>query len=162
MKNDTPRHWKPLVKLQPHEMYRRPEIVEETARHYGISLSEAALKLDIEEAKCDYYVNHLYQVQVQPTGPDNMMTAICIRRRDGAADLRDWRHFQQIKNEVCGPEREGFELYPAESRKVDTSNKWHIFVLPEGVIMQGIGWTERDVQYDDSNKGVPGLRQRAL
>jgi hypothetical protein len=157
----TPRHWKPLVKLQPNEMHRRPEIVEETAKAYGISIDAAEDLLDAEEGKCDYYVNNLYQVQVAPCGPDNLMTHICIRRRDGAAALRDWRHFQQIKNEICGPEREGFELYPAESRKVDTSNKYHIFVLPEGVAMNSVGWLKRDVQYDE-RKDVPGLRQRAL
>jgi len=158
---ETPRHWKPLQKLQRHEMYRRREVVEETAKHYGISMEEAQAKLDAEANKCDYYVNHLYQVEVGTCGPDNLMTHICIRRRDGAADLRDWRHFQEIKNQLCGPEREGFELYPAESRKVDTSNKWHIFVLPEGLKIDGIGWHQRDVQYEE-NKGVPGLRQRAL
>lgn len=158
---DAPRHWKPLVELQSHEMYRRREVVEETMQHYGIGYDEAVQKLDIEAGKCRYYVNHLYQVEVGTCGPDNVMLHICIRRRDGAADLRDWRHFQQIKNEIAGPEREGFELYPAESRKVDTSNKWHIFVLPEGTRMQGIGWQQRDVQYTE-RKDVPGLRQRAL
>lgn len=158
---DAPRHWKPLVKLRSDEMYRRPEVVQETAQHYGIGMDEAAAMLDREEASNDYYINNLYQVQVAMCGPDNAIMHICIRRRDGAADLRDWRHFQQIKNEIAGPEREGFELYPAESRKVDTSNKWHIFVLPEGTRMQGIGWQQRDVQYTE-RKDVPGLRQRAL
>jgi hypothetical protein len=157
----APRHWKPLVKLQPHEMYRRREVVEETAKHYGISLQEAHAKLDAETDKCEYYVNNLYQVEVSTCGPDNAITHICIRRRDGAADLRDWRHFQEIKNQLCGPEREGFELYPAESRKVDRSNKYHIFVLPEGVRMEGIGWQERDVGYEEY-RDVPGMRQRSL
>lgn len=158
---DTPRHWTPLVKVKPHEMYRRKEVIEETAQHYGISFEAAQAKLDAETDRCDYYVNNLYQVEVGACGPDNTMLHICIRRRDGAADLRDWRHFQEIKNQIAGPEREGFELYPAESRKVDTSNKWHIFVLPEGVTVDGIGWQTRDVQYDE-RKDVPGMRQRAL
>jgi hypothetical protein len=89
------------------------------------------------------------------------MTHICIRRLDGACDIRDWRHFQQIKNEICGEEREGFELYPRESRKVDTSNKFHIWVLPDGISMSAVGWLERDVQYDE-RKNVPGMRQRTL
>ena len=158
---DTPRYWKPLVRLRPHEMHHRREVLEETANHYGISIEAAQAILDAEAGKCEYYANDLYQVEVGACGPGNSITHICIRRRDGAATLRDWRHFQQIKNELCGPEREGFELYPAESRKVDTSNKWHIFVLPEGVRMEGIGWTTRDVQYEE-RKDVPGLRQRSL
>ena len=41
----------------------------------------------------------------------------------------DWREFQRIKNEICGAECEAVELYPAESRLVDTSNQFHLFVF---------------------------------
>jgi hypothetical protein len=87
------------------------------------------------------------------------MMHINIRRRDGSM-FKDWRHFQQIKNEVAGPEREALEIYPAESRKVDTSNKWHLWVLPEGATF-GLGWVQRDVSYTE-NRNVPGMRQRPL
>lgn len=156
-----PRHWKPLVQLAPHEMYRRREVVQETMQHYGIDEAAATAMLDRQSANCTHWVNHLYQVEVSQCGPDNSITQLCIRRRDGAADLRDWRHFQQIKNQLCGEEREGFELYPRESRKVDTSNKYHIFVLPEGTAFTAVGWTVRDEQYEE-RADVPGLRQRPL
>ena len=158
--NETPRYWKPLVKLRPDQMIRRREVIEESMRFYDIDETAANKLLDDAEANCECYVNDLYQVQVTPCGPDNAMLQINIRRRDGSM-FKDWRHFQQIKNEVAGPEREAFELYPAESRKVDTSNKWHLWVLPEGVRMHGVGWQKRDVQYVE-NKNVPGLRQRSL
>ena len=158
--SDTPRYWKPLVKLRTDEMYTRPEVVRETMQHYGIDEVAAREMLDAEHAKGDCYVNELYQVMVQPTGPDNSMLHINIRRRDGAA-IFDWRHMQQIKNELAGPEREAFQIFPAESKKVDLSNKYHLFVLPVGVTFSNIGWQERDVQYTE-NKDVPGLRQRAL
>jgi hypothetical protein len=159
--SDRPRYWTPLVKLRPDETFRRREVVEETMKHYGISADEATAMLDAEDAKCECYVNDIYQVQTQPIALDDSTTIlhINVRRRDGGA-IFDWRHMQQIKNELAGPEREGFDLYPAESRKVDTSNKYHIWVLPEGARMP-VGWTERDVQYDE-NRNVPGLRQRAL
>jgi len=157
---DRPRYWKPLIKLRPDQMTRRREVVQETAQHYGISEAEANAMLDTEEAKCDCYVNELYQVQVAPCGPGNVMLHINIRRRDGGA-IFDWRHIQQIKNELAGAEREAFQLFPAESRKVDTSNKYHLWVLPEGKSFEAIGWTERDVQYEE-RRNVPGLRQRAL
>lgn len=83
-----------------------------------------------------------------------------IRRRDGSHDTRDWRHFQEIKNQLAGPECEAIELYPAESRKVDTSNKFHLWCFPPGERLP-IGWQERDVQYEE-NRAVPGIRQRAL
>jgi len=156
-----PRYWKPLKLLRPSEMFRRREVVEETAAHYKISFEEAEAKLDADVADKLYFVNNLYQVEASQCGPGNTITHLCIRRRDGAADLRDWRHFQQIKNEICGEEREGIEIYPREGRKVDTSNKWHIFVLPEGESFEALGWQERDVQYEE-RKNVPGLRQRSL
>lgn len=44
----------------------------------------------------------------------------------------DWRDFQRIKNELIGPEAEGLELYPAESRLLDPSNYYLLWVLPKG------------------------------
>jgi hypothetical protein len=37
--------------------------------------------------------------------------------------VHDWRDLQRIKNQLVGPECEAVELYPAESRKVDTANQ---------------------------------------
>jgi len=157
-----PRNWRPLRKIT-HDDFQpqRIEIVRETMAFYKIDEAAARKMLDDQHLAADYWINDIYQVQVVMCGPDKAIMHINIRRRDGAVDLRDWRHFQQIKNEIAGEEREGFELYPAESRKVDTSNKFHIFVLPEGASFDWIGWHARDVQYDE-NRDVPGLRQRPL
>lgn len=157
---DVPRYWRPLVKLLPDETFTRIEVVRETMQHYNIDEAAARKILEDEHARGETYVNELYQVVVTPTGPDKMMLHINIRRRDGAA-VFDWRHMQQIKNELAGEEREAFQIFPCESKKVDTSNKYHLFVLPEGVRFDGIGWSERDVTYEE-NRDVPGLRQRAL
>lgn len=151
-----PRHWRALERVT--NLQRNPAVVAETMRHYSISEADAVAMLEADHAKCTYFTNHLYQVEARTF--DNGIMQICIRRRDGAVDLRDWRHFQQIKNEVAGPEREAFELYPAESRLVDTSNKFHLWVLPEGVKMP-VGWQQRDVQYEEC-RDVPGMRQRKL
>ena len=115
--------------------------------------------LDREHAKARYFVNDIYQVQVAVCGPEDSCLHINIRRRDGGM-IKDWRHFQEIKNQIAGPEREAVEIYPAESRKVDTSNKWHLWVLPVGAYF-GLGWVNRDVQYEE-NRNVPGMRQRPL
>lgn len=72
--------------------------------------------------------NRIYEVLVYEL---DGLTHLSIKRYDRAA-VRDWRHFQQIKNEVCGPEREGCEIYPAESRIADNANQYHVYVLPEG------------------------------
>jgi len=57
-----------------------------------------------------------------------MLQSIAIQRRDGAA-VQDWRDLQAIKNELFGAEHEAIELYPAESRVVDTQNQFHLWVL---------------------------------
>jgi hypothetical protein len=44
-------------------------------------------------------------------------------RLDGQA-IHDWRELQRIKNEIVGDEIEAVELYPAESRLLDTAN-WY-------------------------------------
>ena len=68
---------------------------------------------------------------------------LSIRMRDGSK-LRDWSEFQQIKNDLCGKEREAVEIYPAESRLHDTDNVYHLFVIPEGHRVT-YGWHQRDV-----------------
>ena len=76
----------------------------------------------------DTFMNDIYTVIRTKVGKGHHLS---IRRNDRSA-CKDWRHFQRIKNELCGPEREGVELYPAESRLIDTANQFHIWVLPEG------------------------------
>jgi hypothetical protein len=68
----------------------------------------------------------------------------------------DWRDFQRIKNELCGPECEACEVYPAESRLVDTSNQFYLWVLPGGKRFP-FGFEERAVV---EIPGHPGTRQR--
>jgi len=59
-----------------------------------------------------------------PGWPGGEVTWLSIKRRR-KDHVRDWRHLQRIKTEVCGPDREAVELFPAESRHVDTSNQYH-------------------------------------
>jgi len=80
------------------------------------------------------FANDQYMVDVRYNDKQLGMKGfvwLSIKRRDKNW-IRDWRELQKIKNMICGEEREGCELYPAESRLVDTSNQFHIFVLPEG------------------------------
>ena len=79
------------------------------------------------------FVNGTYQVNVKYLEPAGIKGWIwlSIKRKDKEV-INDWREMQKIKNAIAGEEREGVELYPAESRLVDTSNQFHIFVMPEG------------------------------
>ena len=57
----------------------------------------------------------------------------------------DWREFQQLKNYLVGEEWEGLELYPAESRLVDPSNRFYLWCVPKGVITWGLPGNRRHV-----------------
>lgn len=80
--------------------------------------------------------NDVYQVAVyrHDPAPDGFprMIHLSIKRID-KAPIHDWRDLQQIKNELVGPEHEGVELYPAESRKADSANQYHIWVLADKI-----------------------------
>lgn len=79
------------------------------------------------------FVNNIYTVNVRELkGTDITITHLSIKRNDRQA-IRDWRHFQQIKNDICGPESCGIEFYPPESQLVDTSNQFHMWVFPSAV-----------------------------
>lgn len=79
-----------------------------------------------------FWVNSYYTVhKTLLDGTEEGSIHLSIRHNDRRA-VRDWRHFQRIKNELAGPEREGVEVFPPESQLVDTANQYHIFVLPEG------------------------------
>lgn len=140
----------------------RADLVPLTEEHVAVAATafggnrELARKaLEEEVAHTTYWINDLYQVAVH--GSD-AVAHLNIRRRDGKPIFRDWRHFQQIKNELVGPEYEGVELYPAESRKVDTSNKYHIYVVKDSTFRFPFGFETRDVAEGVSN--LPGFRQR--
>lgn len=83
---------------------------------------------------------------------------ITLKRRDRHA-IHDWRHFQQIKNEIAGPEREAVELYPAEARLVDEANQYHLFVLPPGMRVP-FGSSSRMVSSDEQLQEFNRQRER--
>ncbi len=155
--SNRPRYkWKPLrraVAKPPSE-----QLIAEWMRELQCSREEALRIIDEEDAKTELWINDLYQVQVRHL--DDVMVHLNIRRRDGGPILRDWRHFQQIKNELVGPECEAIELYPAESRLVDTSNKYHLYAVKDPTFRFPIGFTERQVSYESGK--TPGTRQRPL
>jgi hypothetical protein len=59
--------------------------------------------------------------------------AIGITNKDESAH-HDWRDFQQIKNDLVGVEWDGLEIYPAESRLCDPSNRFYLWCFPPGLI----------------------------
>ncbi len=103
-------------------------------------------KFEAEPGYVGVFRNSRYQVSVREGATDNeggVVTWLSIVRLD-REPIRDWRDFQRIKNELGGPEIQGLELYPRESRLVDTNNQYHIFLLPPGVELP-FGYQTRDV-----------------
>jgi len=84
---------------------------------------------------------------------------LSIRRFDKNA-ARDWRHLQWVKNEICGPEREAVEIFPAESRLMDAANQYHLWVLPAGYRIPFGSHTRAVRESDDETTALLGARQR--
>lgn len=100
-----------------------------------------------EEACADYFISNMFQVAKRVL-PDEQHgfpippTYLSIKRHD-KEPIADWRAMQKIKNAICGKEWEGIEIYPAETRLVDTCNQYHMFCF-EGHIPIYV-FTEREV-----------------
>jgi hypothetical protein len=100
------------------------------------------LRLVASSESCDTFENDVYRVQrmkmdasctraERAENPAAEALWLAISRIDGKA-IHDWRDLQRCKNEVAGPQREGLEVYPSESRVIDVGNAYHLFVLAAG------------------------------
>ena len=105
------------------------------------------------------YVNNHYSVQTMEL--PNGITYLSIKRLKKEA-RHDWRELWRIKNELTSENREAIELYPAASRVVDTSNQYHLWVMPDGWWVP-LGWTKAEVTDDATDRYKWGkARQRRL
>jgi len=102
----------------------------------------------------DVWLNNLYQVNIRWEFRGMIHLSIKRRNKD---PIMDWRHLQRIKNELLGPEYEMVQLFPAESRLVDTANQYHFFALPNKGKFP-IGYEDGRLVTDTS--GIGGARQR--
>lgn len=142
----------PAISLPPHY----PTWVKAVRGSTGLSEAQARNLYNDEFLSGDTFMNDIYVVI--RTELKSGITHLSIRRRDRRA-CRDWRHFQEMKNQLCSEVREAIEIYPAESRLVDTANQFHLWVFPEGVIVPAGYFFGRHV-HDDLK--VPGAVQRPL
>jgi len=156
---------KPRYKWQPlRRAIAKPVSEQLIADHMRLNdqtREQVLAMLDSEEAAVEIWRNDIYQVALRRL--DAKLVHLNIRRVDGGPILRDWRHFQQIKNELVGEECEAIEIYPAESRKVDTSNKYHLFAIADPTFRFPCGdlfGNVRSVSYESGKSA--GTRQRPL
>ena len=110
---------------------------------------DSMIKHVIMEAACsDVYINDVYQVYKYVEGP---VIHLSIKRRD-RKEIRDWRDVQDIKNQMLGEEVEAVELYPAESRRLDVANQYHIYSFGPGHRFP-FGFTDARAVSDDLTLG---------
>lgn len=131
---------------------------------HGLSRKQAK-RFYTEMVHDEIYVNDVYQVNIHRNTPnhafgdDVQIDHLSIKRRDKEV-IHDWRDLQEIKNLLMGPEREAIEIYPRESRRVDTANQYHLWVMPEGDVV-ACGWNRRLVGGADEAAAL-GAKQREL
>lgn len=105
-----PRPWQPLVRVPISPTY----------------LAAAKAAQDFDENRLTVWCNDQYEVIAHEYLPGQVHLSI---KRYDRKPTRNWRHMQQMKNEICGSESEGIELFPAESRLIDEANQFHLYVL---------------------------------
>jgi hypothetical protein len=145
--------------MQPFVLEDAPRIksIEEFRMSFDLTQEQAERAYELQFVEVKIYKNDVYRVHVRRNKsayteiPD--MVHLSIRRLDGG-HLMDWREKQEIKNMLVGPECEGTELYPAESRLVDTSNQFHLWVFDSPTWRLGWGYNERLVRNESTETTV--------
>lgn len=99
------------------------------ASYQSIQNAHAHLK------RCEHYCSRTYHVAVDKETEHGFagmkVWHLSIKRHD-REPMQDWRVMQRIKTEIAGAETEALELYPAESRVVDTANQYHLYAFMDG------------------------------
>lgn len=90
-----------------------------------------------EYAVAEVWMNDTYQVAKYPENEGTIHLSI---KRIDREPVTDWRDKQAIKNQLVGKEHEAVELYPAESRVVDTANQYHLWVSADPNYRIPLGW----------------------
>lgn len=130
----------------PPETFNRRLVMEQ----FGLTEKEAKRQIERHKRQ-QVYRSSYYQVAVERIGNTNKrdgaapyLIELSIKRNDRGAII-DWRELQRIKNAIVGDETEAVQLFPAESRVVDTANQYWLYALPEGRRF-GFGMKERLVR----------------
>ena len=120
-----PRPWVPLRRAT---AIQKPHVVERARTDKVL----ADVLAEGEQDEC--WRNDQYVVMARRHPEEGHYVRLSIRR-DDRKPIRDWRHHQQIKTAIAGPEVEAIELFPAESRLMDTSNQYWLWCFPPGVTL---------------------------
>ena len=140
------------------------EFIGDLMKSHGLTRAQAKDQLNRLKAD-EIWVNDVYQVNVERDTQQHgmqpaMLCHISIKRLDKGPITAGWRDFQDIKNQIAGPDCDALEIYPAENRLVDTVNQYHLWAFPPGEMIP-IGWTSRAVMNDDDGPGKQTDREPA-
>lgn len=127
-------------------IYPAEQLTAVAAQH-GAAVAEVV-------ARDEVWRNSRFQVVVTrgvPNGFGDPLTWLSIKTLQPPRHRHDWRELQRVKNELCGPECEALELYPAEGRLHDSADQFHLWVFPAGLRLP-LGFAGRLV----SDAAVPG------
>ena len=133
--------------------------MKEQAKALGMSLADIRAQYRAIASEEEIWRNDDYVVLKRDF--EHLHLGKCVHlsiRRDDREPVSDWRDKQAIKNQLVGPECEGLELYPAESRLMDSANQYHLWVVCDPTSRVPFGWTERDT----FNESIGGSMQRPL
>lgn len=124
----------------------------------GISRDDV-IKIFVEEISTSRIVkNNIYQVAIKDTmldGQSGHMLHLSIKRIDRKpVGIERFRDFQRIKNELVGPENEAVEIYPAESRLVDSANQYHLWTFKRTSDRFPFGMSDRRFVTGESHAGA--------
>jgi hypothetical protein len=138
----------PKPQRSPEALLLRLDLVRLVASLIGAEAAETGAwePLKQDEGQPQLWFNSWVTASVEMRDRKNggRLAHITYHRND-RAPIRDWRVGQKIKNQLCGPEWEGVELYPAESRVVDTCNEYHLWAT-DGPVPFGFEEGERSTQ----------------
>jgi len=95
-------------------------------------IKEAANVAHKEDLETTCWISPMFQVLKRVLNDEEhgfgetAPTYLSIKRHD-REPIGDWRTKHLIKNALLGEEWEAIEIYPRESRLVDSSNQYHLF-----------------------------------
>ncbi len=125
--------------------------------HFTRDQAKMALQKD---GMCETYINNVYQVAVyRGEDADDLVHVeelkgrcvwLSIKRID-RKPMNNWQDMQTIKNRIVGSDRDAIQMFPAETRIVNTANQYHLIVLPSDTIFP-FGWGRRAVVTENNKE----------
>lgn len=149
---EVDQRWEPMRRADNHPNYVRNPDLEEVNVQAGIQPSDEVWMNDLYQATLRYMVKE--HANMPPPDGEGLIH-ISVHRHD-RYPVGDWRHMQQIKNELTGDARWAMEIYPPEAQLVDSSNEYHLWVLPLGADIPFAypeGLVTNDEQVEKYNSG---------